>query len=463
VKPSLFSICCLRHPRALAVAACLAFAFSSYVPQATCAEEPAGPKLELSDKVSEAMGPIYKLIPDLDTTKNYAPVIEGLTGIAKTCKPGTYDEFHTAQLLAQVYASRGQKGDYAAALPWFTIFVNSPIFALKPNYDFLFLTAQLYLNENDPVNAEKYVRRYLDLVPKPALDRIVFFCSILLQRAESTDPVTKKVVTDKAVINEALKWVNKGMRLQTKPDDRLLLMKSVSYIALEQFDPAAETLELAVKLFPKNRQYWPQLYNLYANAQRDLRAALTIERAQAEGMMNTPKENTVLVSIYYNLRRYDKAIELLESGLADGKLESTPTNWELLASTYVQSRKELKAIETYKRASEKFPETGKYDALTTQMYFSLDQTAEAYKYAKQAVAKGGGDKPAQMGLFTVFLAYELKKFSEAADYLEKVKPLLKTEQDQKDFDNLKRAVDGAVEAAASDAAAKAAEAAKPTR
>jgi tetratricopeptide (TPR) repeat protein len=185
---------------------------------------------------------------------------------------------------------------------------------------------------------------------------------------------------------------------------------------------SAELLELLVKLFPDNKTYWQQLAATYLQLQQDLRAAVTFERAHALNILNEPAQNYNLVGIYYNLRQYDKAAELLEAWLRDGRVPNEQKNWELLATCYQQVHKEDKAITTLKEATTRFPKAGNLEQQIGQLYYSQDNFDEALKHLTLALKKGL-DKPAPTYMFVAYLGYEMKRLDEALAAAEKAMQL----------------------------------------
>jgi hypothetical protein len=196
--------------------------------------------------------------------------------------------------------------------------------------------------------------------------------------------------------------------------------------ALQQegnFARSAEVLELLVKQYPAKKDYWAQLVPIYLNLafdkdeekgrENNIRAVITIERAQALGFMRTPKDNYTLVGLYFNVGQFGKATELLYAGLKSGAIESIQTNWELLAYSYQQVNKPFQAIDALKDASKRFPKSGQIDYQIAQIYYSLEKPVEAYQSLVSAVAKGHLDKPYAVYNFQAYVAYELTKFDEA--------------------------------------------------
>jgi tetratricopeptide (TPR) repeat protein len=141
-----------------------------------------------------------------------------------------------------------------------------------------------------------------------------------------------------------------------------------------------------------------------------VRVILTIERAQRLGFMTTPKENYNLVGLYFTLSQFDRACELLETGLESGGIEPTRANWELLAGSYQQIHKDLKSIATLEKAAKIFPKSGQVEYQIAQVYFGIDKEKESFEHMKRCIAKGGTEKPSVGWLFYAFLANDLREY-----------------------------------------------------
>lgn len=400
------------------------------------AAEPAAAPAErprLSEKIATEIGKIQALLD----AKNWPEALRVLQTALPTTTPGSYDQAVVSAVLAQVHLQRSEKGDYAAAIPLLERALSSGHYEEARVADFTFLIAQLYLQENKPDKAEEMAKRYLQLVPDPPVERLIFHASLLMTRAQRDTPMNP------VLVREVLAGVDRAVLLTHKLTEPLLVLKVVALQSLDRFEEAAEVLELLVHLFPENSKYWPQLFAFYINSGRDLRAALTIERAQAQGSMNTPRENIALVSIYYNMENFPKAIALLEKGLRDGSIDPEPKNWEMLAFAFQRTHRPEKAIEVYKEASTKF-KGGRFDALIANIYYGMDNTTQAFSFASRALDKGDVDRPEQLATFTAFLGYELKKYEEALAILEKAAPHMKTDKDRNEVARLKKAIVDAI-------------------
>jgi len=376
----------------------------------------------LSDATSEVLGTTYKTAAE---AKNYDGALAAINGqLAKVADQTSFDAAVLLQIKAQTLL---QKGDFSAAVePLERALKLSD--SKKPTYfderitqEFLYYLAQLHFQEATTTKvatsiaghyekAESFMERWIANNQKQNPDALLFYASLLYNRA-----IQNAETPNVEPIKKALGVVDSALRMSTHPKDNLYVLKLVCLQQLDRNEEATELLELLVKQKPDNRTYWQQLAALYLGQQKDIRAIITFERAQANGFMNGPKDNFNLVGIHFNLGLYDRAAELLEKGLTDGTIENEEKNWELLAYSYQQLNRDLKAIDTLKRATEKFPESGQLEYLIAQNYYGLDKAEAALPHLQAAVRKGGGAKPHTTYLFLAFIAYELKKFDIALE------------------------------------------------
>lgn len=420
----------------------LALCLSLGVPTITFAQD-AAPKKELSEKAGEEF---QKAKAQADS-KNYDGALAILDALEKIVAPESYDLAQLASFRAQIYL---QKGDFTKSIQplEFAVQISDkhnflPAETVQTFVDYL---AKLYYQEatqtkvlaEQQKNYEKaiaYTERWNKNNTKPNPDNNLFFASLLYNYAQID---ANKV--DTAMIKRAQEEILRGLSLAIRPKEQFYLLLLATYQQQNETVKAAEILELLVSQYPSNKQYWQQLAASYLNLQQDIRAVLTIERAQKNGIMNTPKDNFNLIGIYFNMQQWDYAITLLESGLRSGGIENEQRNWELLAASYQQMHKEEKAVATLKEASKLYPKAGSLDLQIAQLYYGLDKGDEAYKYAKSAISKDL-EKPWQAQIFLAYVAYEQKKLDEA---LEALNAASQRPEGKKDADRLRSAVEEAI-------------------
>jgi tetratricopeptide (TPR) repeat protein len=401
---------------AVALAAC-AFA------QAQKAERNYSP----SDEVAEGLIK-YKTAMDAKPA-NYAEAHAVLDGLLRKVAADSYDAALIHQYRLQIYL---QNSEFSKAIePMERSLQLSE--AKTPTYfderitrELYYYLVQLYFQEanNQTKNAtlsasylekaDKYMQQWVKITPQTTIDAQLLYSQLLITRA-----MVNPDKPDLTLVKRALEEVEKGLLLTNRPRDTLYILKLVCLQQLDRNAEAAELLELLVQMKPDSSTYWQQLAGFYLSLQKELRAIVTIERAQAHGFMNTPKDHFNLVGIYFNIAQYEKAAELLESGLKSGRIESDPKNWELLALSLQQMQRPLKAVEALKQGTKAFPEVGQLEFQIAQIYTSIDQPQQAFNHLQAAVAKGNLTRPYQAYLALAYAGYSLQRYEEALKAAEK--------------------------------------------
>lgn len=283
------------------------------------------------------------------------------------------------------------------------------------------------------VKADNDIQKWLaQAEPKSFTQDTYFYVATLYYsraqaEAGTADQKAAHEKDNRVYLEKALYWIDRGLRSATHPRDNFYGIRLSSLLQLERWSDAVDLLELEVKQKPDKKDYWQQLAASYlqlatlAEEKKDtkatylynIRVILAIERAQRLGFMSTQKENYNLVGIYFTINQFDHACELLEKGLESGGIEPTRANWELLAYSYQQIHKDLKAVATLEKAAKIYKNSGQVEYQIAQVYFGIDKEKEAFEHMKLCVAKGGTEKPSVGWLFYAFLANDLREFDTA--------------------------------------------------
>ncbi len=394
---------------------------------ATSSANAQGSKATMSERSSEDIG---KLQPLIDA-KNWNGAINLLRGMLRYAAPNSYDEAFVNDILSKLHL---QKGEYALSLVplarAYQLGETHEYFDSKSQLERLFYLAQLYYQEATTskvksvqkdyfLRATNYIEKWLKNHPNPNQEGRLFYVSLLYNRA-LLDP--KK--TDDTLIRKVQEQAREALNVELRPKEGFYVILIATLQQSGDHAETAEILELLVKQYPAKQTYWQQLMGTYSNLAgevkdpdkaRDynLRAIVTIERAQGKGFMITPKDNYNLVGIYFNIGQFGKATDLLYNGLRSGAIEQDIKKWELLAYSYIQINQEFKAVDVLKEAAKIFPKSGQLENQIAQIFYSLNQTENSYRYLNLALAKGGLDKLGSVYYFKAYICYELLKFEEA--------------------------------------------------
>lgn len=388
-----------------------------------------------------ATGEALTKVRDLTDAKDWNGALNALSSQLPNVSPTSYDTAVINQVMAKIYM---QKSEYPKALASMEIALR-----LSDSYNYLEpkevqeLVYYLALIENQEASTVKsvalqqqhlnkaidYAKRWIASDQSPSTEprrqeMLLYYVNFLYNRA-----VINPAAVDLALMKQCETEIEKCLLLINHPKETFYILLLASYQQEGNFARSAEILELMVKQYPAKKDYWAQLVPIYLNLafdkdevksrENNVRAIVTLERAQALGFMRTPKENYTLVGLYFNVGQFGKATELMFTGLKNGTIESLQSNWELLAYSFQQVDKPYQAIEVLKEASKHFPKSGQIDFQIAQIYYSLEKPKDSYDFLVSAVSKGHLEKAYAVYNFQAYVAYELTKFDEAQVAVEK--------------------------------------------
>jgi predicted Zn-dependent protease len=397
--------------------------------------------LEVSDSTSALLNSLREIN---EKTKDWDKALSIIdAGLAKV-KPGSYDAAILYQVKAQTCFQKNDLVNTIAAVDrCLAIDDQHHYFPVDTRRDMLYLVAQISFNQatstKDPKQqaalfsrSDRAMEEWMKGTKEFSTDNLLFIAMLYFYRAQPGGdiPGTEEKM-DTALMEKALVWTDKGLHSMARPRDNLYQMKLAELFLLKRFNEGAELLELLVKKKPENKNYWQQLANTYlqlANDASDLtnpkhddrtaldyniRAILTMERAQKLGFMNGPNDNYNLVVLYSTIEQYAESCRLLDQGLTNNTIERTRKNYELLANSYQLLNQEFKAIDILMAATKIFPHSGQVEYQIAQIYFTINKIKDSFEHIKACIAKGGTEKPQIAWLFYAYLALDLKEYDEA--------------------------------------------------
>jgi hypothetical protein len=404
----------------------LAFAIALPITSVLGLAQPAQQPPSLSEKTSTE----FQKLKPLQDAKNWDGMIALLDALIPTVGATSYDMAYVQDMRARLLAGKDQWGKAIDAMEVSLKLSDTyKYFDKNKTLDALLFLAQVSYQEATTVKvterqraflskASDYFKRWLRDTPKATPEISAFYATILLQQAVA-DP--KNI--DQNLLKQAREQVDKLFRTSVRPKEQLYFL--LLAILQQENDPvrSAEVLELIVKQFPTKKDYWPQLWATYLNLANDkdesksrinfIRAINTVERAQAQGFMVTPKDNFNLVSLYLQVNQLGKATDLLYDGLKKGTIENDPKNWLYLGYYYVQLNKELQAISVLKEGAALYPKNGQFDLQIGEIHRQNEKMKDASHHYREALRKGGLDRPHSVQALLANVLYELEDFENA--------------------------------------------------
>ncbi len=400
--------------------------------------------LEVNDSTSEVLNSLKAI----DEAKDWDKALRIIDAALLKAKPGSYDEAVLYQVRAQnCYQKNDITGTMAAVDRCLQLDSQHHYFPKKTRREMLYLFAQLSFNEASGAKdlrqqeilyqkCDQTLQEWMQGAKEFTPDNLLFIAMLNFYRAQpgaGIAGVEQKM--DKALMEKALEWTDRGLHSMARPRDNFYQLKLAELFQLSRFSDGAELLELLVKKKPESKNYWLQLFNTYAQLANEaverhddkavlsanIRAIVTVERAQKLGFLNSQKDNYNLAVIYLTIGQFGEACQVLEQGLKDNTIERTRQNYELLANSFQQIHRDFKAINTLEDAAKLFPHSGQIEYQIAQIYFAINNTKNAFEHMKRCVDKGGTEEPHIAWLFYAYLALDLKEYDVALKAVEQAK------------------------------------------
>lgn len=411
----------------------------------------------LSEKVSEEL----KKLDEFQKNKDWDNGIKLINGLLKDAKPESYDQAMLLQFLGKVYY---MKNDYNSAIDPLEKCLRLGIAKnyFKPDnlQEFRLFIMQAYFTnamakgasiqeqKKNYLAAEKYMDEWNKNSTKTSPEVTQMNAYIYFGLAQTNLETPNKI--DINYVKKAQAVIERALTETARPKDNLYTLLIGCLQQQEDWVRVAETYELLCKKQPTNKQNWGQLFAAYYTLSQDqnpekafdysIRALVTLDRAQALGIMNTPKDNFNRVAIYFNIQQHDAATEVLYNGLMNGTIEDTPKNWEILIYSYQQVMKDEKAVMAAKEALKRYPERGGFYMLMAGSYYNLDKMKESYEAGLNAIKVGHLDRPHQAYAHVATIAFHLRLFDEGLVYVKKALEFPESKKDAQ-LPQLKKAIE----------------------
>ncbi|MGD8340600.1 MAG: hypothetical protein PVH89_07430, partial [Gammaproteobacteria bacterium] len=180
---------------------------------------------------------------------------------------------------------------------------------------------------------------------------------------------------------------------------------------LENTDEVIRILRFMVENWTK-RDWVMALAGQLSGQEREDETLALFEAAYEVGWLTRGTELVQLANLYLNARAPYKAAALLQDGLDDGTIESTQSNWRLLAQAWQLAADHERAVPALERASS-LSEDGEIDRLLAQSLARLARWEDCAEAARSALDRGGLDRDDYVYLQLGQCLVNQRKFAEA--------------------------------------------------
>lgn len=132
-----------------------------------------------------------------------------------------------------------------------------------------------------------------------------------------------------------------------KPNQNPYILKITSYYERKKYKEAVNVLETVIQVFPENKQWWTQLPMFYLLIEDYDKAAQTLDLAYKLGHLDKEGQIKTLASLYSQAEAPYKAAKLLEKYIASGLVKRDDKNISTLANAWHSAQHIDKAASYY--------------------------------------------------------------------------------------------------------------------
>jgi tetratricopeptide (TPR) repeat protein len=208
---------------------------------------------------------------------------------------------------------------------------------------------------------------------------------------------------------EAIAYYEQAIATNALPDDQLDTTEynlGQLYVATKRYDDAIRVLEGRAQ---RTGQATPDGDMALANAywgKGDGVRALPLARAAVANRADAPESwLRLLATLYVDQKQYAAAAEVLDKGIADGRVEPSARTLDLLASAWFKAGKPDQAEAALRRAAAASSD-GRADMRLGHLLIERKKWGEAVPALQAALRKGGLEKQADAQLLLGIASFE---------------------------------------------------------
>lgn len=226
--------------------------------------------------------------------------------------------------------------------------------------------AQLYMQQGSYNEALAHFNIWLRETPQAKSEAWQFLASIYVakeQYSKAVKPAEKALALTSPALtasdSEPLYQLLLGLYQRTNNNQR-----------------AIRLLEKMIEMFPKNKEYWMQLFYILNEEGKAKLALSTLDLAYVNKLLDDGDELSHLAQLHISHNNPLRAALILESGIDEGTIKASHSHWQLLASAWFNAKEYEKSLSALKQAG-KLSGDGKIYFQLAQAYSKLGRWQEA--------------------------------------------------------------------------------------
>lgn len=273
-------------------------------------------------------------------------------------------------------------------------------------YQTLKVLAQLYNQEENYKEAEKYALQWLSSVEDPLPKDYILLAMIYYQLDDM-----------QRMQDYALRAIEKAKATGVEIEEGWWSLLNHSYMELEQYPEALEVTKILLTQWPK-KSYWNLLSGLYSYQDDEFRQLAASWSAYDQGLLTSDGELRTVAQLLLREDFPYKAAVILQEGMDDGLVEKNARNYRLLAQAWQMSREDRKALDPLRRAAEIEEDAEDKANLYVRLaetYSALSDYGECAEASRQALRIRQLEKRGRTNMLLGQCLFEQEKYDEARD------------------------------------------------
>ena len=264
----------------------------------------------------------------------------------------------------------------------------------------MYSLATLYVQQERYQEGLDTLDRWFATQTDPSAESYILKAQIyyqLQQYAEGVEPVLQALAVAEAQGRE--------------PQEGWYQLLNVFYFEMEEYPKVIETLTILAENWTK-RDYLIQLAGIFGQEGQERNTLALYEAAFEIGWLERSGDFVNLAQMLLSADIPYKAATILQEGLEGGTIDSTQSNWRLLAQAWQLAQDDERAIPALSRASS-LADDGNLDMLLAQSHANLAQWEECVTAARNGLRRGGLNRTDQTNLILGNCLTEMKEYGEA--------------------------------------------------
>jgi len=312
---------------------------------------------------------IYKHLQKVDEQINQSQFDEARKHCAVLLNKkslNAYEKSIIQQMLAGIYI---REENYPQATESFQRVLSLAALPKGSLLNIHYSLAQLYMQQGSYNDALDQFNLWLRETPQAKAEAWQFLASIYVAKEQ---------------YSKAVKPAEKALALTASESEPLYQLLLGLYQRTNNNQKAIRLLEKMIEIFPKNKEYWMQLFYTLNEEGKGKLALSILDLAYVNKLLDDGDELSHLAQLHVFYENPLRAALILEAGIKQGTIKTTDSRLKLLASAWFNAKEYEKSLKSLKQAA-KLSGKGEIYFQLAQAYSELNRWKEVVVALQKAL------------------------------------------------------------------------------